>query len=124
MSRYVAVVRDGSGLGEAAREIEAIAARLEGATTSLATEGDEIAGASLEMVRAGHELRNMVDAAGSIIAAATHRAESRGAHFRSDFPESQPALDGQHSVWINGRWRFGSLAEAWSAPVSSIRART
>jgi L-aspartate oxidase len=30
------------------------------------------------------------------------RQESRGAHFRSDFPKTDPALDGHHAVVRNG----------------------
>ena len=30
------------------------------------------------------------------------REERRGAHFRSDFPETDPALDGHHAVMRNG----------------------
>lgn len=36
----------------------------------------------------------------AIGAAATAREESRGGHRRSDFPETDPALDGIHLVWL------------------------
>lgn len=53
-------------------------------------------------------------AGAAIAAAAATRAESRGAHFRSDFPEPDPALAGRHLVFggTEGRWRFASLVEA------------
>jgi L-aspartate oxidase len=39
------------------------------------------------------------------------RTESRGAHFRSDFPETDPSLDGHHAVVRDG----GSPAfESWT----------
>lgn len=41
---------------------------------------------------AGWELQNMLLAARLMIAAATARTESRGVHFRSDFPETDPSL--------------------------------
>jgi L-aspartate oxidase len=41
--------------------------------------------------RAGHELANLVDVARSLVAAATAREESRGAHTRTDFPDAVPA---------------------------------
>jgi aspartate oxidase len=57
----------------------------------------------------------MVTAASAIVEAATRRKESRGAHFRADFPAADAALDGQHLVLTGGaagRWRFGSLSNA------------
>ncbi len=38
------------------------------------------------------ELANLVEVAGAVLAAATARRESRGAHARSDFPEQDPEL--------------------------------
>lgn len=46
-----------------------------------------------------------------VAACAMLRQESRGAHFRSDFPQTDPALDGHHAVVRNG----GSPAfEPWT----------
>ena len=44
------------------------------------------------------ELQNMLTVTRLMTAAAQHRQESRGVHFRTDFPESDPQLDGQHVV--------------------------
>jgi L-aspartate oxidase len=38
------------------------------------------------------EVRNLVDVAATIVAAATARTETRGAHTREDFPATDPAL--------------------------------
>jgi L-aspartate oxidase len=38
------------------------------------------------------------------------REESRGAHYRSDFPDADPALDGHHAVVRDGEPQF----EAWT----------
>jgi L-aspartate oxidase len=98
MSRHVSVVRDGEGLAEAAAELDAIAAEV----------------ATIPPVgRPVRELRNMVVAARAIAEAARRREESRGAHFRTDYPEPDPALEGRHLVYDgDAGWRFGSLAEA------------
>ncbi len=67
--------------------------------------------------------RNIAQAAAKVIAAALFREESRGAHFRSDFPTTDAALDGQHSLLFDGNagtWRFGALAEAYDrSPVDA-----
>ncbi len=115
MSRHVAVVRDASGLAEAAREIAEIAAQsAAGGTSAEVLERGE----SDPILRAAWELRNLIQAAGAVTAAATRREESRGAHFRADFPAADPALAGRHLV-LGGEpstgWRFSTLAEARSA---------
>jgi L-aspartate oxidase len=66
----VGVVRDQAGMVKALEHLEALARRLE-------------PGAS--------EARNMVDAGRSIARAALVRTESRGAHFRADYPQPDPA---------------------------------
>jgi L-aspartate oxidase len=38
------------------------------------------------------EVRNLADVAATIVRAATVREETRGAHTREDFPETDPAL--------------------------------
>ncbi|MBA3336376.1 MAG: L-aspartate oxidase [Chloroflexia bacterium] len=101
MSRKVAVVRDHDGLVEASRELRLFALELIKSTPG---GGD----------RDSIELRNMLLAASAIIEAARRREESRGAHFRADFPMTNPTLDGQHLIFggPGASWRFGALAAA------------
>src|SRR4051812_12355994 len=109
MSRHVAVVRDAAGLAQAREEIDAIAAELRAGSVT------EPPASDARTQRAFWELRNLIDAARAVIDAADHRRESRGAHYRSDFPETNPALDGQHSLSAaDGSFRFGRLAEAYA----------
>lgn len=101
MSQHVAVVRSAEGLQEAAAVVAQQTAALEGAGGT-----DRVA----------VEARNIAQAAAKVIQAALFREESRGAHYRSDFPTTDPALDGQHSLLFdgdNGLWQFGVLAEAY-----------
>ena len=42
-------------------------------------------------LRRYHELRNMLDVGQAVIVSAQHRTESRGAHYRTDFPERDDA---------------------------------
>jgi L-aspartate oxidase len=60
--------------------------------------------AGLERSAAG--LRRLLDdphpLARLVAASALAREESRGAHSRSDFPATDPALDGRHSVVAPG----------------------
>jgi len=70
MDERVGVVRDRAGLVAGLEAIEALAARLEPVAS---------------------EARNMIDSARLIARAALVRTESRGAHFRSDYPAPDPA---------------------------------
>jgi L-aspartate oxidase len=99
MSRHVSVVRNAAGLMTAIAELEQVASRLPSANAE----------------RAGWITTNMVTAALAITTAALLREESRGAHFRSDFPERNPALDGVHFIFQSNQpedngWSSGSLA--------------
>jgi L-aspartate oxidase len=50
--------------------------------------------------RAGYELRNMVLLGRLMVEAALLRQESRGSHFRSDFPETSEGWE-KHVVLVN-----------------------
>ncbi len=99
MSRDVAVVRNAEGLERAGSELVDVA------ETIAQTSG---------LDRPRLEVRNMALAAAGIVAAATRRLESRGAHFRTDYPETDLTLDGRHLLHQSedGDWRYGALSEA------------
>ncbi len=105
MSRHVAVVRDAEGLAAARSEIAEVA--------ELLPEPED---------RGARELRDAVLAAAAITTAATRREESRGAHFRADFPDRNPALASRHLVFggAEGRWRFASLTDARGEAVTAV----
>ncbi len=92
MSAHVGVIRDADGLKHALAEI-----------------------ARIERDNAGFpQLRNMATAALLVTAAALRRTESRGGHFRSDFPNSDPA---------QAKRTFMTLADARAIAASAIPAR-
>lgn len=98
MSRDVAVVRDAAGLARAA---------------AIVAEQD----ATLAAMPGGYgrplwEARNMARAAAAVIESAVRREESRGAHYRDDFPDADPALADRHSLIVDGRWKPGPLEDA------------
>lgn len=86
MAARVGLVREAEGLKEAASKLEACWSRL-------AREAPE---------RREAESHNMLLLAGLMVTAATWRRESRGAHFRSDFPAPNPAY-AKHLVLARGR---------------------
>ena len=61
-------------------------------------------GAGLERDAEGHTrlLENEHPLARLVAASALNRRESRGAHLRRDFPDSEPGLDGYHSIVTAG----------------------
>jgi L-aspartate oxidase len=58
------------------------------------------------LFRRGVEARNLHVVAGLIVASALGREESRGAHFRNDFPVRSAV--GLHSVMVGGALRFAA----------------
>ena len=72
MSQHVAVVRSAEGLRAAAADVARLTGVLEAAG------GND---------RVAIEAHNIAEAASQVIAAALFRKESRGAHFRDDFPD-------------------------------------
>lgn len=100
MSRHVAVVRDGTGLSEAEKTIREAMVALRGITPGN---------------REQWQAMNLAAAALVVTQAAQARKESRGAHFRSDYPAPDPALDQQHSILPDpaaGVWELGTLEAA------------
>jgi fumarate reductase flavoprotein subunit len=84
MWEKVGIIRDARGLAEAARELSDIDAALE--ETGLGS-------AERAFNLTWHDwlnLKSLVEVSRSICAAATAREDSRGAHYREDFPETGP----------------------------------
>ncbi|HXC94919.1 MAG TPA: L-aspartate oxidase [Edaphobacter sp.] len=87
MWKYAGLLRDGDGLHEAKRQLEALAV----------TKPRGIS-------RRAIEARNLHMVAELIVAAALGRKESRGAHYRSDFPMHDASA--KHSNMHEGKLRF------------------
>lgn len=87
MWEHVSLVRDAGGLRSASAIIEALAAEAAALRGRTAGEGARIL-----------ELRAALDCSHAMVAAAAFRQESRGAHWRSDFPETSAAWLGHIAV--------------------------
>ena len=93
MARHVGVIRDAEGLAHALAEI----ARIERTATSRA-------------------LRNMATTALLVTAAAWKRRESRGAHYRSDYPEADPAQAKRSFIILDDARRIADRAAVEPIP--------
>lgn len=91
---HAGLLRSGSGLEQGQRTLEPIAARLD----QLAAQG--------KGSRLLAEARSMALVAAAILGAALARRESRGAHFRSDFPQLDDARFLRHSLLTRSTLRF------------------
>src|SRR5208283_3341280 len=89
MWQYVGVVRDGKGLRQVVAELSAL-------QTQLPTSGD----------RRAHEAANILQAGLLIARSALAREESRGAHYRLDFPLKNDLKFRKHSVVSGERISF------------------
>jgi L-aspartate oxidase len=87
MWRYAGLLRDSAGLGEAQRGLDAMAASM-----------------PRGQFRRALEARNLYVVAGLIVASALGREESRGAHYRNDFPLRDGVA--KHSVMQLGKLEF------------------
>jgi L-aspartate oxidase len=87
MWKHAGLLRDGTGLGEARRRLDALAVTM-----------------PRGQFRRALEARNLHAVAGLIVASALGREESRGAHYRNDFP-TRDALP-KHSVMLRGKLEF------------------
>ena len=87
MWKYAGLLRDGEGLREAKRGLDAMATTM-----------------PRGLYRRAIEARNLHTVAELIVAAASGREESRGAHYRHDFPQHKEVA--LHSVMERGRLEF------------------
>jgi L-aspartate oxidase len=56
--------------------------------------------------RGDYELRNLHTVAGLIARCAVARRESRGAHYRTDYPEKRPEFQTHSTIWLGGDVEF------------------
>lgn len=86
MWQAVSLLRDEAGLLEARKRVQQLQQQL------LASNPEKA-----KAISAVHfETSNMLQVAGLVIAAALRRAESRGSHWRHDYPVSDPSCEGLH----------------------------
>jgi L-aspartate oxidase len=112
MWEHVSLYRDETGLQQAA---DAILRLLEEAR---ATKKEETGSAPF----VGYETSNMLQVAQLIITAALQRHESRGSHYRHDYPATDPALNGRHTLLLNALINGGpsSIVLAQATPQEVI----
>jgi L-aspartate oxidase len=87
MWKHAGLLRDANGLREAQRLLDALAAAM-----------------PRGLSRRAVEARNLHTVASVVVASALGREESRGAHYRNDFP--QRGAEAKHSVMEQGRLTF------------------
>jgi L-aspartate oxidase len=87
MWKYAGLLRDADGLREAQRGLDALAVTM-----------------PRGLIRRAIEARNLHAVAGMIVASALGREESRGAHYRNDFPVRDAVA--RHSVMQRGALSF------------------
>jgi L-aspartate oxidase len=102
MTRGAGVLRSGESLAETAAGLSALG--LQGGPANTAN----------------WEAVNLLTVASALVAAATERCETRGCHWREDFPEADPAWLGHLRARID---HDGALAEAWQPMPAAAEAR-
>jgi L-aspartate oxidase len=112
MWEHVSLYRDEAGLQQAADGVQRL---LEETQARAGITKKEATGSA---PFAGFETSNMLQVAQLIIAAALERHESRGSHYRHDYPTTDSALNGQHALLINAAVAL-TAASSVSASVAS-----
>ena len=97
VSKHVGIVRSGPGLQRALRQFHSLDRRLARITTGELHD----AAASFERVLRWSEARNLLLVARLVALAALDREESRGAHFREDFPNPLPEWQRHQSLTMD-----------------------
>ncbi|HEY7357683.1 MAG TPA: L-aspartate oxidase [Ktedonobacterales bacterium] len=69
---------------------------------------------------AGYETGNMVQVAQLIVTAALQRRESRGSHYRNDYPAMDPALVGRHTLLLNAALQSSERESARTQEASHV----
>jgi succinate dehydrogenase / fumarate reductase flavoprotein subunit len=92
MNEKVGIIRDASGLKDAAKAIEGLREKYARAGVK-GGEGTYSGGAAQY-----REVGNMLDVASAIVASALVREESRGSHYRTDFPNRDDKRWLKHTV--------------------------
>jgi L-aspartate oxidase len=97
VSRHVGIVRSGHGLQRALRHFRSLDRRLE--QLAMGELGDPAA--SFDRVLRWSEARNLLLVARLVALAALDREESRGAHYREDFPNPLPEWQRHQSLTLD-----------------------
>lgn len=110
------ICRTADRLQEALAQVEAWQAELEAEPISQAIaalpvgQAQQIQGLTAEDLREWGELRNLLAIAQLILKSADFRTESRGGHFRSDYPQVDPAWQ-VHTDIQAGRWSTTAIGQ-------------
>ena len=102
MWEHVSLYRDEPGLQQAEQSLQCLLEEAaDGDAADKAYASGEAAALFSAAPFAGYETSNMLQVAQLIIAAARQRRESRGSHYRNDYPAADPALAAQHTLLLN-----------------------
>ena len=96
MSRHVAILRRGKELDSASEKLSSLERALESSNQSR----NSNAALSSVLVRRWGEARNLLLVARLVTIAALRREESRGAHYRDDFPLPRAEWRRQQSMTV------------------------
>jgi len=97
MSRYVGILRSGDELDIAYSKLANVARNLR----DIDTVSSQLQTPAIDVVRQWGEARNLILVARLVTLAAMRRKESRGAHYRDDYPQSRPEWQKQQSFTVD-----------------------